>query len=77
MGWPFSQQQQQPKTECRCTSKRISVDEKMVLVGKDNDYNNDGKVTVVDLYYDGVNNYDTNSESVLSRKGGTAGGIRR
>ena len=49
----------------------------MVLVGKDNDYNNDGKVTVVDLYYDGVNNYDTNSESVLSRKGGTAGGIRR
>ena len=49
----------------------------MVLVGKDNDYNNDGKVTVVDLYYDGVNNYDTNSECVLSRKGGTAGGIRR
>jgi len=51
----------------KCLNKCISVEEKLALNARNNDFNNDGLVTAQDIRYDLNNFYDENKDGFVSK----------
>ncbi|KAL8620234.1 hypothetical protein ACOMHN_064993 [Nucella lapillus] len=51
---------------CTCVTPRIPLDDKMALLARDNDHNNDGLVTYDEFDYDISENFNKNYDGLLS-----------
>ncbi|XP_076452326.1 uncharacterized protein LOC143287964 [Babylonia areolata] len=65
--WPFSWGRLWgSSTQCTCKSTSLPIEDKLALLARDNDFNDDGLVTYDDLYHDLSTHYDTNRDEQLS-----------